>query len=126
VFDSAAPKVTWNGVLLRVPAPLAVVTVITPETAIGGTLTLIRVSAELTFGPGAVTPPNCTVTGGANPLPLIVTRVPTGPLVGLKLVIDGAALTAALATGPIDANRPIARATAIPRDLMVRPPRTRH
>ena len=45
----------------------------------------------------ALTPLNRTAVAPVKFVPLIVTLVPTGPLVGVKLVIVGAAMTVKLA-----------------------------
>ena len=45
----------------------------------------------------ALTPLNRTAVAPVKSVPLIVTLVPTGPLVGVKLVIVGAAMTVKLA-----------------------------
>ena len=41
----------------------------------------------------ALTPLNVTAVTPVNAVPVIVTEVPTGPLVGLKLVIAGEGIT---------------------------------
>jgi hypothetical protein len=69
--------------------PDGVATLIGPLVAPAGTVAVICVS-EFTVNVPAV-PLNMTAVAPVNPLPLIVTVVPTGPLEGLKPVIDGAA-----------------------------------
>jgi hypothetical protein len=68
--------------------PLGVVTEIFPFVAPAGTVAVIRVS--FTTEKLAETPLNLTDVAPVNRVPLIVTDVPTGPLVGLKLVMLGA------------------------------------
>src|SRR5947209_18375669 len=69
--------------------PEAVVTVMGPVVAAGGTVTTSCVAvADTTV---AATPLNCTVFCDAvvlNPVPLMVTDVPTGPLCGVKEMIE--------------------------------------
>lgn len=81
------------GVTLKVAAldavPPPVVTVIGPFVAPDGTVAVTCVS-ELT-AKDALVPLNVTAVAPVNALPLIVTDEPTGPLAGLKPVIDGAA-----------------------------------
>lgn len=80
--------VTVNFVPL-VSEPAGVVTEIFPVVAPGGTVAVIFVS-ELTVNV-AVVPLNFTAVAPENPVPLIVTEVPTGPLFGEKDVIVGPA-----------------------------------
>jgi hypothetical protein len=70
-----------------------------PLVAPAGTVAVICVS-EFTVKVPPV-PLNMTAVAPVNPLPLIVTDVPTGPLEGLKVLIDGAA-----APKPEDAEAP--------------------
>ena len=72
-----------------VSVPEGVVTEIFPVFAPEGTVAVIFVS-ELTMNV-AVVPLNFTLFAPVNPVPLIVTEVPTGPLFGEKDVIFGAA-----------------------------------
>jgi len=72
-----------------VAVPPGVVTVIFPVTAPLGTLAVTRVPAPFTENVPAATPPNFTEVAPAKPVPVIVTEVPTGPLVGEKDVIVG-------------------------------------
>jgi hypothetical protein len=89
VIVGAWAPVTVNFVAL-VPVPLGVVTLILPVVASVGTVAVIRVSA-LNVKP-APTLPNFTEFTPVKPDPVIVTTVPTGPLVGEKLVIFGVTL----------------------------------
>jgi hypothetical protein len=74
--------------LLTVPTGAAVfVTEILPVVAVGGTVAFSCVE-DTRVTVVAATPLNLTVAPVANPFPLIVTLVPYGPLVGLKLVTD--------------------------------------
>src|SRR5450631_1689468 len=71
----------------------AAVTVIGPvPVAPLGTVVLILMS-EFTVKAGWLVPLNATALAPVNPVPLITTGVPTGPLVGLKLLIVGAGAT---------------------------------
>src|SRR5213596_330292 len=72
-----------------VAVPPGVVTVILPVTAPLGTLAVTRVPAPFTENVVAATPPNFTEVAPLKFVPLIVTEVPTGPLVGVKDVIVG-------------------------------------
>jgi len=64
-----------------------VVTLSGPEVALPGTIAVIEV-AEFTVKV-AVTPLNRTAVAPVKLVPLTVTLVPTGPLVGAKLVMVG-------------------------------------
>ena len=72
-----------------VAVPPGVVTVIVPVTAPVGTVAVTRVPAPFTENVAAATPPNFTDVAPPKFVPLIVTEVPTGPLVGEKDVIVG-------------------------------------
>jgi hypothetical protein len=72
-----------------VAVPPGVVTVIFPVVAPVGTLVSIRVPWVFTVY-DALTPLNRTAVAPANPLPLIRTEVPTGPLLGENEEIVGA------------------------------------
>jgi hypothetical protein len=74
-----------------VAVPLGVVTVILPVVAPIGTFVSTRVPWALTVNDAAATPLNRTAVAPANPLPLIRTEVPTGPLFGENEEIVGAA-----------------------------------
>ncbi len=96
------PLVGLNDVIVGVPAPvtvkfvelvavpLGVVTRIGPVVAPVGTATVILVPAPFTVKPGAFTLLNETAVAPVKLVPLILTDVPTGPLVGLNDVIVGA------------------------------------
>jgi hypothetical protein len=73
-----------------VAVPRGVVTRIGPVVAPVGTATVILVPAPFTVKPGAFTLLNETAVAPVKLVPLIVTDVPTGPLVGLNDVIVGA------------------------------------
>ncbi len=83
-----------------VAVPLGVVTVIRPVVAPDGTFVVILVPWELTLK-SAEMPLKATFVVPVNPVPLIVTEVPTGPLVGENEVIVGA--DAAVVTVKFDA-----------------------
>jgi hypothetical protein len=72
-----------------VPVPPGVVTEIGPVVAPLGTVAVICV-AELTVYDVAATPLNLTAVAPVKFVPVMTTDVPTGPLVGVKLVIVGA------------------------------------
>jgi hypothetical protein len=73
-----------------VAVPPGVVTVIFPVVAPVGTLVSIRVPWAFTVNDAAATPLNRTAVAPANPLPLIRTEVPTGPLFGENEEMVGA------------------------------------
>ena len=77
--------------LLLVPVPPAVVTLTSPLVAPAGTVARMVVS-EVTVKV-ALVPLNATVVAPVKLVPLIVTLVPTGPLVGEKLAIVGGLTT---------------------------------
>src|SRR2546426_1392329 len=87
VIVGAFETMTVNALEL-VAVPPAVVTLSGPAVAPLGTVAWIAV-AELTVK-FALTPLNVTAVAPVKFVPLIVTLVPTGPLVGAKLVIVGA------------------------------------
>src|SRR6185503_10485226 len=74
-----------------VAVPPGVVTLSGPVVAAAGTAAWIAV-AEVTVKLAALTPLNRTAVAPVKFVPLIVTLVPTGPLVGVKLVIVGAGI----------------------------------
>lgn len=76
-----------------VAVPLVVVTLIGPEVALAGTVPKIRMALK---EPVALLPLNLTLVRPLKFAPLMVTTVPTGPLVGLKLVMSGRAVTVKL------------------------------
>ena len=71
-----------------VPVPPGVVTAIGPVTAPVGTSASTCVS-WITWKLVAATPPNVTFVAPVKLCPVIATDVPTGPLVGLKLAMEG-------------------------------------
>jgi len=73
--------------LLLVAVPPGVVTLRGPEVAVLGTVTVIEV-AEVT-AKVAATPLKATAVAPVKLVPVRVTLVPTGPLVGAKLVMVG-------------------------------------
>src|SRR5438876_11786320 len=75
--------------LLLVAVPPGVVTLMSPLVAPAGTVAAIEVE-EVTVKLTALVPLNVTAVGPVEAVPVIVTVVPTGPLVGVKLVIVGA------------------------------------
>src|SRR5207253_401693 len=83
-----ALAVTVNALAL-VAVPPGVVTLSGPVVAPLGTVAAIVV-AELTVKLTALVPLNVTAVAPVKLVPLIVTLLPTGPLVGVKLVIVGA------------------------------------
>jgi hypothetical protein len=74
------------------PYPAGVVTLILPVIAPARTLALIRVADE-TVKLVAAAPPKLTALASVKFVPVIVTTVPTGPLVGVKPVTVGAGTT---------------------------------
>jgi hypothetical protein len=83
-----APLVT-SKLMLLVAVPLEVVTTeILPSVAFAGTVALIRLG--FTTLKVAFTPLNLTAITPVKLEPLMVTNVPGGPLVGVKLLIVGA------------------------------------
>ena len=89
----AFETVTVNALEL-VAVPPAVVTLSGPVVAPAGTVAVIAV-AEFTVKL-ALVPSNPTAVAPVKFVPLIVTLVPTGPLVGVTLVTVGAGMTAKL------------------------------
>lgn len=91
---------TKSAVLVAVPAGLLTLTF--PVVAPAGTVAVICV-LEFAVNAVAGVPVKVTVVVPANPLPAIVTLVPTGPLAGVNEVMLGATMTvksAALAPVP--------------------------
>jgi hypothetical protein len=104
-----------------VSEPPGVVTEILPVSAPAGTVVVILVS-ELIKNVAGV-PPNFTEVAPVNPVPLIVTAVPTGPLVGENDVIVGAAPQAGVAMATVAAivtatKAPLRTPTAPGRDKL--------
>jgi hypothetical protein len=87
MLGAGVPPFTVKLVAL-VATPPPVVTVICPVLLPVATVALICVS-ELTVNDAASVPLNRTNEAPVNPVPLIVTLCPTGPLVGEKLVMVG-------------------------------------
>jgi hypothetical protein len=83
-------------------------TVMTPVVAPGGTVA--RSCVPDTIVKDAVVVWNLTAVAPANPLPLIVTTVPTGPLVGVNPLIVG--LTWKLV--PVDAEPDVVTTVIFP------------
>src|SRR6478735_3956415 len=108
-FARSAPNVTVNGELLSSKGPPGCATRIRPDVASGGTSATIFVPAGLNFGLLAATPLNVTTCPGANPEPVMVTFVPTGPLDGLNPAMTGTATVPENAAG---AGMNTVRATA--------------
>ena len=85
-WSVGAPVTVKFVVLVVVPEP--VVTAIGPVTALLGTVAEIWVG-ESTVNVVAATPPNVTDVAPVNEPPVMVTTVPTLPLVGVKLLMHG-------------------------------------
>ena len=79
---------------MLVAVPPGVVTLSGPVVAPLGTFARIAVS-EVTVNLAALTPLNLTAVAPVKFVPLIVTLLPTGPLVGVNVVIVGALPTGA-------------------------------
>jgi hypothetical protein len=93
---------TVNVPALNGEVPLAFVTVSFPVTAVAGTVArtwVLESTMTVVWSTGVVSAPKVTfVTSGVvNPVPLIVTKHPTGPLVGVNDVIAGVAASAGAA-----------------------------
>jgi hypothetical protein len=73
--------------------PPAVVTAIWPVVAPAGTTATICVAESLVSGMVAAVPPNVTAVALARFVPVMVTLVPTGPLVGVNDAIVGGGIT---------------------------------
>jgi hypothetical protein len=86
VIDGAGITVKLDAL---VAVPPAVVTLIVPLVALAGTVAVICVS-ELTVKLVALVALNFTALAPVKAVPVIVTLAPTPPLVGEKLVIEGA------------------------------------
>jgi hypothetical protein len=89
--------VTVKSVLV-VTVPPAVVTAIGPVVAAVGTPVMIVVAVTLLIVAG--TPCTNTVDVGPKLVPMMVTSVPTGPLVGVKLEIVGGGGTKTVSSVP--------------------------
>ena len=77
-----ARQATWNFLVSLSTDPPGATTVIGPVTAPGGTVAVILVREFAVKE--ALTPPNWTAVAPVNPNPVMVTEVPTGPMVGVK------------------------------------------
>jgi hypothetical protein len=97
--------------LALVAVPPGVVTLIGPVVAPVGTVACIAV-AELTTKL-ALTPLQVTAVAPVKFVPLIVTLVPTGPLVGVKLVIVGGLETVTVTVSEVQRRFRPSRATAV-------------
>jgi hypothetical protein len=97
-----APIVTVKLALLCA-APFGVMTVMGPLTAPLGTVVRIWVPAAFVLNPAGI-PLNLTDDAPTKPVPLMVTPVPVGPLVGVKFAILGEAPAQAW-SDMIDATR---------------------
>ena len=95
--------VTENAVVV-VAVPPEVVTAITPLPP-AGAAAVIWLPSELTANDDAALPLNVTEVAPVKPEPVIVTEVPTGPLVGVNELIVGAACCEPLQEGNV--NDPI-------------------
>jgi hypothetical protein len=84
------PEVVIVKLVEEVPVPDGVVTEIVPVVAPEGTVVVICVEL-LTVNEVAAVPLNLTEAAPVKFVPVIVTLVPTAPLVGLKLVTVGVA-----------------------------------
>ncbi|GAA4362037.1 hypothetical protein GCM10023185_29600 [Hymenobacter saemangeumensis] len=74
------------------PVPSAVVTQISPVGAPAGASTVRLVLVLLVMGAVTATPPKVTLVAPPRLLPVMVTLVPAGPAVGVKLLTTGTVL----------------------------------
>jgi len=88
-----------------VPVPAVFVTLIFPVVAPVGTVALICVS-EVTVNVVAPVPLKLTPLAPVKPVPVSVTLVPTGPLVGVNELITGAVVTVPVAVRLTDCGLP--------------------
>src|SRR5439155_13482458 len=95
-----------------VAVPPGVLTLSGPVVAPVGTVSWIVVS-EVTVKGAALTPLNVTAVAPVKFVPLIVTIVPSGPLVGVKLVIVGGFITVTLTAAEVSVLLAASRATAV-------------
>jgi len=95
-----------------VAVPPGVLTLSGPVVAPVGTVSWIVVS-EVTVKGAALTPLNVTAVAPVKFVPLIVTIVPSGPLVGVKLVIVGGFTTVTLTGAEVALLPAASRATAV-------------
>src|SRR5438552_2324842 len=114
VMETAGGVASFTTVkaLVLVAAPPGVVTLSGPVVAPVGTISRIVV-AEATVKGAAPVPLNVTAVAPVKFVPLIVTMVPTGPLVGVKLVIVGAFITVTLTAAEVAVLPAASRATAV-------------
>src|SRR5262249_38508138 len=88
----AGEKLVMPGVTRKLPAltavPAGVVTLIFPDVAVAGTVTVMALAVTVLTVPAL--PLNFTALAPVKLLPVIVTSVFTAPLVGMKLVMRGA------------------------------------
>ena len=93
------PEIVGDGMTVKFPLLVAVPpgasTWTGPVVAPAGTLSVIWVS-ETTVNDGWLVPLKRTAEAPEKPAPLMVTEVPTGPLVGVNPVIAGAGITVKL------------------------------
>ena len=85
----ATVAVVTAKLVVVVAVPPGVVTAIGPVAAPAGTVAVSVVSDPTVNG--ALVPPTVTAVAPVNPVPVTVTVVPTGPLVGLNDAMTGAA-----------------------------------
>src|SRR5689334_8432083 len=85
-FNALGASTATVKFVLLIPVPAAVVTLMGPVTDPAGTFAVIDVSE--TNVKLALVPLNFTAVAPVKLEPVIVTLVPTSPLVGEKLVID--------------------------------------
>jgi hypothetical protein len=90
-------------VVALVAVPVGVTTLIGPVVAPTGTVAVILV-AELTVKAVAGVPLNCTLEAAVRNVPVSVTLVPTGPLIGVKLVRVGSPTSVRLTVTVADAE----------------------
>src|SRR5207245_961400 len=98
--------------LVLVAVPPAVVTLSGPVVAPVGTVSRIVV-AEAPVRGAALTPLNVTAVAPVKFVPVIVTMVPSGPLVGVRLVIVGGITTVTLTADEVVWLPAASRATAV-------------
>jgi len=103
---------TTVNMLVLVAVPPGVVTLSGPVVAPVGTVSRIVV-AEATVKGAALTPLNVTAVAPVKFVPVIVTMVPSGPLVGVRLVIVGGITTVTLTADEVVWLPAASRATAV-------------
>jgi hypothetical protein len=87
--------VTLKVLFLLTTVPLGVWTLMVDVTALFGRVALMVV--DDTTANVAETTPNCTAVAPVNPVPLMVSGVPTGPIAGVKPEMVGEAAAADVA-----------------------------